>query len=188
MLSAGASEMAMSQWASYFAERGLGVTKVVGDLLGPCLFAVNMGLGRTLYGFFGEKINIKLGISACGCLSLVCFLVTVFVRNPVIALLGCAICGLGVSLLWPGVLSLTSAEFGKRSSPMLFAILALAGDVGCSVGPWLTGAVSDLYMSYSTSLNSANALRAGLLVASVFPFLIVITSVIMGCVSKKQKK
>ena len=128
MVCGGASEMAMSQWASLFAESGLGVTKVLGDLLGPCLFAVFMGLGRTLYGTVGQRLNIKKALILCGIMSTVCYLITVFVDAPFIALMGCALCGFGVSLMWPGVLSMISAEFGKMSSPALFAFLALAGD------------------------------------------------------------
>lgn len=186
MICGGAAEMAMSQWASLFAESGLGVTKVMGDLLGPCLFAIFMGLGRTVYGMWGSKLNIKFALMLCGFLTTVCYLVTVFCDAPLLALMGCAVCGLGVSLMWPGVLSMTSAEFGKLSSPALFAFLALAGDVGCSLGPWITGKVSDTYLALNAAATNSDALRAGLLAACVFPVVMM-----FGCFSMllaKKKK
>lgn len=186
MICGGAAEMAMSQWASLFAENGLGVTKVVGDLLGPCLFAVNMGIGRTLYGIFGERINIKKALLACSLLCCACYAVTVFVQAPIVALLGCSVCGLGVSLMWPGILSMTSASFGKNSSPALFAFLALAGDVGCSVGPWLTGHISSAYLATNTTASSGSAIRAGLFAASAFPMIMVIMCAAMLFVGRRK--
>ena len=178
--------MAMSQWASLFAESGLGVTKVLGDLLGPCLFAIFMGFGRTVYGMSGGKLSIKPALLLCGVLTTVCYLVTVFCDAPLLSLLGCAVCGLGVSLMWPGVLSMTSAEFGKMSSPALFAFLALAGDVGCSLGPWITGKVSDTYLALNASATSSDALRAGLLAACVFPIVMIIGCIIMLFYKKRK--
>lgn len=188
MVCGGASEMAMAQWASLFAENGLGVTKVLGDLLGPCLFAINMGIGRTVYGIWGEKINIKKALLACGILTTVCYLTTVFVDIPLLALLGCALCGLGVSLMWPGILTMTSSEFGKMSSPALFAFLALAGDVGCSVGPWLTGQVSSTYLALVPHAGASDALRAGLLADTVFPVIMVVGCIAMMFVKRKSNK
>ena len=169
MICSGASEMAMCQWASLFAEQGLGVTKVLGDLLGPCLFAVFMGAGRILYGVYGKKTRIEAALLFCGVITLLCYLLTVASGAPFVALLGCSLCGFGVSIMWPGTLSLTSAHFGPLSGPGLFAILALAGDVGCSLGPWVTGKVSDLYLSVKSGAAPLHALRAGLLTAAVFP-------------------
>lgn len=186
MTCGGASEMAMSQWASLFAENGLGVTKVVGDLLGPCLFAVNMGIGRTLYGIFGERINIKKALLACALLCTACYGVTVFVQLPIFALLGCSLCGLGISLMWPGIVSMTSASFGKRSGPALFAFLALAGDVGCSIGPWLTGHVSNAYLAANASASSGGAIRAGLFAASAFPIIMVAICIGMLLVGRRK--
>lgn len=187
MLCGGASEMAMSQWASLFAENGLGVTKVVGDLLGPCLFAVNMALGRTFYGIWGERINIKKALLGCSVLTTVCYLVTVFAEIPLLALFGCALCGFGVSLMWPGILTMTSSAFGKLSSPALFAFLALAGDVGCSVGPWLTGQVSGAYLAMNTAAGSSDALRAGLLATTAFPVIMILGCVLMFFAGKKKR-
>ncbi len=188
MICGGASEMAMSQWAALFAESGLGVTKVLGDLLGPCLFAVNMGIGRTIYGIWGTKINIKRALLACSVLTVLCYLGTAFFDNPLLALMGCALCGFGVSLMWPGILSMTSGEFGKLSSPALFAFLALAGDVGCSLGPWITGRVSDVYMVINNTTDPRDALRAGLLAATVFPIVMILGCSVMMLVGKSKKK
>ncbi|MBQ4607754.1 MAG: MFS transporter, partial [Clostridia bacterium] len=181
MICGGASEQAMAQWASLFAERALGVSKVLGDLLGPCLFALCMGIGRTGYGIFGEKINIEKALFACAGISVVCYLVTVFVPVPVISLLGCAFCGFGVSLMWPGVLSYTSQKYNYNAGPVLFSLLALGGDTGCSLGPWLTGMVSDLYLH--TAGGGADvesqAIRYGILAAIVFPAVMLVLIGIM---------
>ena len=185
MICSGASEMAMCQWASLFAEQGLGVTKVVGDLLGPCLFAVFMGAGRILYGVLGKKIRIETALLFCGFITVLCYLITVFSGAPFVALLGCSVCGFGVSVMWPGTLSLTSAHFGVLSGPGLFAILALAGDVGCSLGPWVTGKVSDLYLAVNSGAMPLSALRAGLLTAAVFP--LVLTAIIGAYFFRKKR-
>ena len=157
MVCSGASEQAMAQWASLFAERGLGISKVFGDLLGPCIFAIMMGIARTLYGIKGQKINMHKTLVICSALCMLSFVVTAVVPVPAIALLGCALCGLAVSLMWPGMLSLTAARYPSGGIAM-FAILALGGDLGCAVGPWLTGIVAD-----------KSSLNIGLLAAIVFP-------------------
>ena len=159
MICSGASEQAMSQWASLFAERGLGVSKVMGDLLGPCLFAICMGVGRTLFGVLGERIRLSRALVGCAVLCVACYLVAALAKNPFLALLGCAVTGFAVSLMWPGVLSLSARTF-PMGGTAVFSLLALGGDIGCAVGPWLTGAVSDVAQS---------GLRGGLLVAVLFP-------------------
>ncbi|MDY3369153.1 MFS transporter, partial [Zhenhengia yiwuensis] len=159
MLCAGASEITMSQWSSLFAEKGLQVPKVVGDLLGPCLFAVLMGIGRSIYGIWGHKINLNRALMASGILCVICYAVTIFVQNPFISLLGCAVTGLSVSLMWPGTFSLTSATYPMGGTAM-FGMLAIFGDIGAAVGPWIAGVVSDAV---------GLGLKAGLLVAIVFP-------------------
>ena len=146
MTCAGASELTMSQWASTFAERGLHVTKVLGDLLGPCLFAVFMGLGRMLYGKLGSRLPLKKSLMGCAILCIVCYLTAALSPAPFLALMGCAVCGFSVSLMWPGSLSMAAARF-PFGGTALFAILAVMGDLGCSVGPWLAGAVSDAAQS-----------------------------------------
>lgn len=127
MLCAGASELAMSQWASAFAEEGLGVSKAMGDLLGPCMFAVFMGIARVFYGKFGAKISLSKFMAASSALCVVAYAVTVFSPYPLLALGGCALCGLAVGIMWPGTFSMASAAIPLGGTSM-FAMLALAGD------------------------------------------------------------
>ncbi|MDD4772218.1 MAG: MFS transporter [Eubacteriales bacterium] len=174
MVCSGASEQVMAQWSSLFAEKGLGVSKIIGDLLGPCLFAVFMGTGRTLYGLFGHKINLRKTLIYCSFLCVICYLTASFAPNSFIALAGCAVCGLSVSLMWPGMLSLTAEQNPGGGIPM-FGMLAVAGDVGCAVGPWLTGAVSSYFIGTSTTAAAQQpGLKAGLLSAIVFPVIMII--------------
>lgn len=178
MLCAGASELTMSQWSSLFAEQGLGLPKVSGDLAGPCLFAMLMGLGRAAYGFWGERIPLVPALLACGVLATVCYLTTSLVRDPRVSLLGCALCGLAVSLLWPGTFSLTARRFPFGGGAM-FAILAMMGDAGAAIGPWLAGAVADV---------SGAGLHAGLLVGTTFPLLIVATALAYGLTTRRSAR
>ena len=180
MLSAGASEMGMSQWASLFAERVLQVTKLMGDLLGPFLFAMLMGAGRTLYGLYGHKINLKNALLLCGVLCIGCYSVTALSPQPVLSLAGCAICGLGVSLLWPGTLSITAREIPGGGTAM-FGLLAVAGDMGCALGPYLTGQVSGFSQSLAAAPDICRnlglsleqfGLKAGLTAGLIFPILL----------------
>ena len=133
----------MSQWSSLFAELGLGVPKVVGDLVGPALFALLMGVGRTVYGRAGDRINLQKALQFSSLFCVVCYLAAVVFSAPLFSLLGAALCGLSVSLMWPGTLSMAAAQFPKGGTAM-FGILAIFGNLGGSVGPWLTGVVSDL--------------------------------------------
>ena len=146
-----------------------------------------MGLGRTVYGMFGTKLNIKKALLACAVMTVACYLTTVFADAPLLSLAGCALCGFGVSLMWPGMLSMTSAEFGVMSGPALFAALALAGDVGCSLGPWITGKVSDVYLALNVSANGSDALRAGLLAATLFPVIMIFGCTVMLLIGKRKK-
>lgn len=163
MVCSGASEQAMSQWASYFAEQGLGVSKTAGDLLGPCLFALLMGLSRLIYGIFGEKIPLKGFISASGLLCVAGYSLAVFAPHPLLNLLGCGVCGMSVGIMWPGVFSL-AAEHAPGGGTAMFGLLALAGDLGCSTGPSVVGAVSSGF---------DGELKAGLLAAIAFPLMLV---------------
>jgi len=138
MLCAGASELAMSQWSSLFAERALGVTKVIGDLLGPCLFAVFMGIGRTIYGVWGEKIHLTGAMVFCAALCILCYLGTALFENPWLSLLSCALCGFSVSLMWPGTFSLTSAAYPKGGTAM-FGHFGGVGRCGLLCGPGIDG-------------------------------------------------
>lgn len=162
MVCSGAAEQAMSQWASLFAEKGLGISKALGDLLGPCLFAVMMGISRTLYGIKGHKINMHRTLIFSALLCIAAFVITALVPIPAVALLGCSLCGLAVSLMWPGMLSLTAAGYPSGGTAM-FALMAVGGDLGCSIGPQLTGIIAD-----SSSLNF------GLLAAIIFPAIMLI--------------
>ena len=175
MVCAGAAELAMSQWASFFAEKGLGVSKTAGDLFGPCLFALFMGLGRTWYGLFGQSKSIKNSLLVCSIGCIVCYLLAALSPVPVLALAGCALCGLSVSLMWPGTISLTASRFPKGSTSM-FALLALGGDLGGSLGPYLTGLIAD----HTTGLSS------GLLCMTAFPLLMTIALLCMKHNKKYQ--
>ena len=194
MLCAGASELAMSQWSSLFAERALGVTKVLGDLLGPCLFAVFMGIGRTIYGVWGEKIHLTGAMVFCAALCILCYLGTALFENPWLSLLSCALCGFSVSLMWPGTFSLTSAAYPKGGTAM-FGILAVLGDVGCSVGPALMGAVSgavsgnaNIAASFPNLTADQLGLKSGMLFSAVFPAFILIGVLLLTRFHKSANK
>ncbi len=187
MMCAGSSELAMSQWSSLFAEKGLQVPKLMGDLLGPCLFALLMGIGRTIYGTFGHRIDLKKALAASGTLCVICYAITVFVQIPIISLLGCALCGFSVSLMWPGTLSLTAEAFPKGGTAM-FGLLAVFGDVGASIGPWMAGLVSDLAQQSHKLLAIGQAygmapeqigLKSGLLSAMIFPIMLTVSLAVM---------
>lgn len=171
MACAGASELTMSQWASLFAEKSLGVSKVMGDLLGPCLFAVLMGLGRVLYGLYGSRLRIQSALSACAVLCILAYLLTALAPVPILSLIGCGLCGLSVSLMWPGVYSLSSSHF-KRGGTAMFALLATSGDLGCSFGPWLAGMVSDATVEHAVA--GISGLKVGVLLGIVFPLIMMV--------------
>ena len=162
MLCAGASEQAVSQWASTFAEKGLHIQKTVGDLVGPMMFSVLMGLSRLIYGKYGEKLNLDRFMKGSCVLCVASYLCIFLVPVPIVGLISCAICGFSVGIMWPGTFSKASAAI-KRGGTVLFAMLALAGDLGCSGGPTLVGFVSSAF--------SGN-LRLGILTAIVFPVLL----------------
>lgn len=159
MVCSGASEQAVSQWASTFAEQGLGVSKTVGDLAGPLAFAALMGTSRLLYGKFGDKLNLNKCMFFSACLCVISYLCIALIPVPAIGLIGCALCGFSVGVLWPGTFSKSSAAI-KRGGTVMFAMLALAGDLGCSGGPTLAGLVSG---------NFNNNLHIGILSAIIFP-------------------
>lgn len=162
MICAGSSEQAMAQWSSYFAERALNVSKTLGDLLGPCMFAFFMGLSRTLYGYLSRFITLHQYIVASAILCVLSYLLVVFAPIPVLALAGCGLCGLSVAIMWPGVYSLGSTHHAKGGSAM-FALLAIGGDFGCTAGPGLTGLVASAF---------GDNLKAGFLFTCLFPILI----------------
>ena len=164
MICAGASEQAVSQWASAFAEQGLQVSKTIGDLAGPMAFAFLMGVSRLIYGKWGDKINLdRFMIFSC-ILCAACYLVTALVPNPVAGLIGCALCGFSVGIMWPGLYSKASASL-KLGGNAMFALLALGGDLGCWSGPALAGLVADA---------AGGDLHYGILAAVAFPVLLLI--------------
>ena len=164
MIMAGASEQAMSQWASAFAESGLKVSKTVGDLAGPCFFSILMGSSRAFYAKFGEKIDLLKFIMGSALLCIFSYLLAVFSPYPVFGLLGCGLCGLSVGIFWPGTFSLAAAKMPKGGTAM-FALMALAGDVGCGGGPTVVGFVAEHF---------SDNLKCGLLAAILFPIVLLI--------------
>lgn len=175
MLCAGASEQAVSQWASTFAERGLGVSKTLGDLAGPMAFAVLMGTSRAFYGKYGEKINLDRFMAGSSILCMAAYLCISLVPSPVFGLVGCAVCGLSVGIMWPGTFSKAAADI-PRGGTALFAMMALAGDMGCSGGPTLVGLISSQFH---------DDLKKGILAALVFPFLLLM-GILMSSSSAKN--
>ncbi|MDF2886455.1 MAG: major facilitator superfamily 1, partial [Lacrimispora sp.] len=159
MVCAGASEQAVSQWASAFAEEGLGVTKTIGDLAGPMLFALMMGISRAVYGQYGERWELKKVMAASGVLCMGSYLLITCSPYPVLGLIGCGICGFSVGIMWPGTFSLAAASI-RGGGTAMFAFLALAGDLGCSGGPTLVGIVSGWFGSN---------LKIGIFSAIIFP-------------------
>ena len=172
MVCAGASEISMSQWASAFAESALHVSKTVGDLAGPCGFAVCMGISRTLYGKFGEKVDLSIFMIASGILCLACYLLAALAGIPILGLIGCAACGSSVGIMWPGSISISS-KIMPRGGTAMFALLALAGDLGGAAGPAILGNVSQA---------TGDNLQAGVLAGIGFPIGLVI------CVLLARKK
>ena len=173
MMCAGASEQAVSQWASTFAEQGLGVSKTIGDLAGPMSFAILMGSARAFYGKFGDRIDLDKFMQAITLLCIVSYLRIAFSPSPLFSLIGCSLCGLSVGIMWPGTFSKASAAL-RNGGTAMFALLALAGDVGCSGGPTLVGFVTGL---------ASDDLKKGILAGILFPILLIV-----GIVSLKKAK
>ena len=169
MICSGASEATMAQWASAFTESALGVSKAVGDLAGPGLFAMFMGISRMLYGKFSEKLNLTKVMLLCGAMCVGCYLLASLSASPILGLTGCALCGLAVGIMWPGSISISSQKC-PRGGTAMFAFLALAGDLGATVSPAMVGSLSD---------QAGGNLKAGLLAATVFPAVLVIGLLIL---------
>ena len=172
MICAGASEQGMSQWASAFAESGLNVSKTIGDLAGPCSFAILMGFSRVFYAKFSEKIKLDVFMIFSGGLCIISYLIAALSSNPIWGLIGCGLCGLSVGVLWPGTFSIASKSL-RRGGTAMFAFLALAGDVGCSLGPTVVGTISGVFQ---------NDLKKGFLAAIIFPVFL-----ILGLVAYNKK-
>ena len=164
MVCSGASEQAVSQWASAFAETGLGISKTAGDLAGPMTFAVMMGASRLIYGKYGEKINLEKFMAASSLVCVFAYLITSLSPAPLLSLIGCALCGFSVGIMWPGTFSRAAASL-RTGGTAMFALLALAGDLGCSSGPTLVGFVSDA---------ASGNLKTGILAATLFPLIMIL--------------
>ncbi len=177
MFSAGAAEQAMGQWASSFAESGLGVTKTLGDILGPCLFAILMGIARVAYGWSGGRLKLRNFVVFSALLCIVSFLIAALSPYPLLSLLGCALCGLAVGILWPGTYSLAAARI-PHGGVRMFALLAMAGDIGCLTGPTAAGWIAEAF---------GNNLRISFLISIIFPVLILLMAY-LGFRTKSKKR
>lgn len=174
MICAGASELSMAQWASAFAESALGLSKSVGDIAGPCLFAVTMGISRTIYGKYGDKLDLMKFMIGSGCLCLVCYVTASTASIPMLGLLGCIMCGFSVGIMWPGAISICSAKIPSGGTAM-FALLAMAGDMGGALGPWIVGNITQ---------SAGDNMQKGMLAGCVFPIVLTLVLLIM----KNQKR
>ena len=169
MVCAGASEISMAQWASAYVESALGISKSIGDIIGPCLFAVLMGMSRSFYGKYGENIDLMKFMIGSGALCLVCYLLSALAPLPFLNLVGCAVCGFSVGIMWPGTISIASKKIPLGGTAM-FALLAMAGDLGGSVGPGIVGFVTQ---------NANDNLKVGMLAGCVFPTVLVLSVLLL---------
>ncbi len=176
MVCSGASEATMAQWASAFTESAIGVSKTVGDLAGPCSFAMFMGISRMLYGKFSEKLDLTKVMLGCGVMCSCCYLLASLSALPILGLAGCALCGLAVGIMWPGSISLSSKNC-PRGGTAMFAFLALAGDLGAMVSPSMVGTLSEI---------SGGNLKTGLLAATIFPFVLVLVLLILNKANRRH--
>lgn len=174
MICAGASEIAMAQWASAFTESALGIEKRIGDLVGPCLFAVMQGISRVIYGKRGSRIELTKYMIGSGALCLICYLLASLSHNPILSLAGCILCGFSVGIMWPGTISIMSKKMPLGGTAM-FALLAMAGDIGGSVGPAAVGFVTQ---------TANDNMQVGMISATIFPALLILALIII----KKQSK
>ena len=159
----------MAQWASAFTESAIGVSKTIGDLAGPCLFAMFMGISRMLYGKFSEKLDLTKVMLVCGIMCAGCYLLASLSALPILGLAGCAVCGLAVGIMWPGSISVSSQKC-PRGGTAMFAFLALAGDLGAMVSPAMVGSISE---------RAGGNLKTGLLAATLFPIVLVVGLLIL---------
>ena len=178
MICAGASEATMTQWTSAFTESALGVSKTIGDLAGPCMFAMFMGISRMLYGKMSKKLDLTKTMLVCAMLCAFCYLLASLSASSVLGLAGCALCGLVVGIMWPGTISVSSQKC-PRGGTAMFAFLALAGDLGAAVSPTMVGKVSEM---------AGGNLKVGLFTATVFPIILVVGLIVLNKVKKDSVK
>lgn len=180
MAFAGASEQAMSQWASAFAEQGLNLSKTVGDLCGPLVFALAMGISRAFFGSFGNKIRLGRFMLVSGVLCVASYVLVSCVNVPVIGFIGCGLCGLSVGIMWPGTVA-KSAKLFRDYGTKSFALLSFGGDIGCISGPLLVGLVSS---------SNGDDFKKGLLFSSLFPiaFTVILFIILLSLLPKKDKR
>ena len=176
MLCAGASEQGMSQWASAFAQSGLGVSKAMGDLAGPCAFAVLMGTSRALYGKYSDRMPLRAVMTAGAVLCIACYATAAMSGNVLLALAGCALCGFSVGIFWPGTFS-TAVPALPGGGTAMFALLALAGDLGCTTGPTVVGLAAGA---------AGGRLAAGLGVGMIFPVLMLLCILLLPVFQKRS--
>lgn len=176
MVCSGASEATMTQWTSAFTESAIGVSKTIGDLAGPCLFALFMGIARVIYGKFSEKLDLTKIMLYCGIMCAGCYLLASLATLPILGLTGCALCGLAVGIMWPGSISISSQNCPNGGTAM-FAFLALAGDLGAAASPTMVGSISEM---------AGGNLKTGLFVATLFPVILSVGLIILRCVKKNQ--
>ena len=175
MVCAGASELSMAQWASAYTESALGFSKAMGDLAGPCMFAITMGISRVIFGKYGDKLDLMRFMMGSGVLCLSCYIAASISSNPVIGLIGCIMCGFSVGIMWPGTISICSGRLPGGGTAM-FALLAMAGDLGGAFGPSLVGNITQ---------NAGNDLRKGMLVGCVFPLVLILSLLLLKGMRKK---
>ena len=170
MICSGASELAMAQWASAYAEAALGLSKAIGDLTGPCMFAATMGISRVIFGKYGDRIDLMKFMTGSGILCVVCYLLTSLSSNPLIGLIGCIVCGFSFGIMWPGIISISSKKFPLGGTAM-FALLAMAGDLGGSIGPGIVGYITQ---------EAGDNIRVGMSVGLVFPVILLVMLFILS--------
>lgn len=176
MVCAGASELSMAQWASAYTESALGFSKAVGDLAGPCMFAITMGVSRIIFGKYGDRLELMRFMVGSGVLCLSCYIAASISNNPVIGLIGCIMCGFSVGIMWPGTISICSGRLPEGGTAM-FALLAMAGDLGGAFGPSLVGNITQ---------NAGNDLRKGMLVGCVFPLVLILSLIMLKNMRKTE--
>lgn len=178
MVCAGASELSMAQWASAYAESALGLSKAVGDLAGPCMFAITMGVSRTIYGKYGDRMDLMKFMLGSGLLCLLCYLAASLSASPFMGLAGCILCGFSVGIMWPGTISICSKRMPAGGTAM-FALLAMAGDLGGAFGPSLVGSITQ---------NMNDDLQRGMLAGCLFPLILIVSLFILKNSREGQKE